>query len=440
MLDRSVGSRVFTLVVSCIVGSVGGTLGAADLPWPEKSRPAHVGHAAAADVAGLPTEWDEQTGKNIAWSIDLEGEGHSTPVVGHGRVWLTAADRDGKRQFVYAIDTESGRVVHHQLLFENATPEPLGNPINTYASPSCFLEDDAVYVHFGTYGTARLDPKTADVVWQRRDLNVRHFRGPGSSPIVFRDLLILTFDGIDRQFVTALDKRTGATVWTTTRSTDYGDLDKEGKPHRDGDMRKAYDTPRVVEVDGRPQLISIGSRAAFGYDPLTGRELWTLRHPNFNAAPRALYVPGLAILNTGSERAVLWGLRLDASTQGDVTESHVAWQRKKGNSALSSPVLVDGRVYFITASGIAYCVDARSGEEIYEKRIGGVFTASPLVAGDRIYYCDEGGKTAVVRAGPTFELLAENKLADGGRSSPSAAHGAIYLRTFSKLYKIAAKP
>ncbi len=440
MLDRSVGFRVYTLVFFGIVGSVGGPLGAADLPWPEKSGPTHDGHAASADVARLPTAWDEETGKNIAWSIDLEGEGHSTPVVGHGRVWLTAADRDGKRQFVYAIDAESGRVVHHQLLFENATPEPLGNPINTYASPSCFLEDDAVYVHFGTYGTARLDPQTADIVWQRRDLNVRHFRGPGSSPIVFRDLLILTFDGIDRQFVTALDKRTGATVWTTTRSTDYGDLDKQGKPHRDGDMRKAYDTPRVVDVDGRPQLISIGSRAAFGYDPLTGRELWTLRHPNFNAAPRALYVPGLAILNTGSERAVLWGLRLDASTQGDVTESHVAWQRKKGNSALSSPVLVDGRVYFITASGIAYCVDARSGEEIYEKRIGGVFTASPLVAGDRIYYCDEGGKTAVVRAAPTFELLAENKLADGGRSSPSAAHGAIYLRTFSKLYKIAAKP
>lgn len=411
---------------------------AADLPWPDKSGPTFDGRIAPADAAGLPIEWDEATGKNIAWKVDLEGQGHSTPTVGHGCVWLTAATVDGKQQYVYAVDQATGKVVHHKLLFENPEPEPLGNPINTYASPSCYLEADAVYVHFGTYGTARLDPKTAEVVWQRRDINVRHFRGPGSSPIVFGDLLILTFDGIDKQFLTALDKRTGKTVWTTPRTTDYGDLDKDGKPHRDGDLRKAYDTPRIVDVEGKPQIISIGSKAAFGYDPLTGREIWTLRHPNFNAAPRALHLPGLAILNTGSERAVLWGLKLDHTTTGDITETHIVWERKKGNSALSSPVMVDGRVYFITGSGIAYCVDARSGEEIYQKRIGGTFTASPIVGGDRIYYCDEDGKTFVVRTGPEFEQLAENHLGEGGRSSPAAAAGAIYIRSFTKLYKIAA--
>src|SRR4029079_13873561 len=133
---------------------------------------------------------------------------------------------------------------------------------------SCVLENDAVYVHFGTYGTARLDPTTAHVGWGRGDLTARHFRGPGSSPIVFQDLLILTFDGINKQFVTALDKRTGSTVWTTPRSTDYGDLNDEGKPHGDGDLRQAFGTPSFVEVAGRAQLISIGSRAAFGYDAL----------------------------------------------------------------------------------------------------------------------------------------------------------------------------
>jgi len=414
-------------------------MAAGDLPWPDKSGPTFDGHVAPADAAAIPTEWDEETGKNVAWNIPLEGQGHSTPAIGHGKLWLTAADAEGKKNFVYCIDAATGSVVHHKLLFENADPEPLGNPINTYASPSCVLEDDAVYAHFGTYGTARLDPKTADVVWQRRDLNVRHFRGPGSSPILFENMLILTFDGIDKQFVAALDKQTGATLWQTPRSTDYGDLDAEGKPYRDGDLRKAYGTPSIVVVAGKPQLISIGSKAAFAYDPYTGREIWTLRHSNYNAAPRPLFLPGLAILNTGSERASLWGIRLDETTLGDITESHVVWERKKGNSALSSPVLVDENVYFITGNGIAYCVNGRTGEEIYQERIGGVFTASPIVAGERIFYFDEKGTTSVVRTGPKFELLASNKIADGGRASLAAADGAIYLRTFERLYKIAAK-
>jgi outer membrane protein assembly factor BamB len=186
-------------------------------------------------------------------------------------------------------------------------------------------------------------------------------------------------------------------------------------------------------------VISIGSRAAFAYDALTGKELRTLRHPNFNAAPRPLFLPGLAILNTGSERAVLWGIRLDDTTKGDITESHVAWERKKGNSSLSSPVLVGDKVYHITQNGIAYCVDARTGEEVYQERIGGVFVASPIVAGDRIFYLDEDGVTSVVRASPTYELLATNRLKEGGRSSPGAADGALFIRTFHKLYKIAKK-
>jgi outer membrane protein assembly factor BamB len=259
----------------------------------------------------VPTEWDEDSGKNIAWKIDLEGFGHSTPVIGNGRLWLTSATEDGTQQFVYAIDTRTGCVIHHRLLFENVEPEPLGNAVNTYASPSCVLEDDAVYVHFGSYGTARLDPETAAVVWQRRDLPCRHFRGPGSSPIVWQDLLILTFDGIDQQYVTALDKRNGSTVWRTDRSTDYHDLDPEGKPARDGDMRKAYGTPATIDVAGQTQLVSIGSRAAFGYDARTGEEIWTVTHTDFNAAAPPLFFEGMAIINTGSGGANLMAVRLD---------------------------------------------------------------------------------------------------------------------------------
>ena len=426
------------IAVAALAGGARRDAAAADrISWPEKSGPTADGRVDPADTAGVPTQWDEATGKNVAWSIPLEGEGHSTPAIGGGRLWFTAATTDGKRQFIYCVESATGKVLHHKLVFENPEPEPLGNGVNTYASPSCVLESDAVYVHFGTYGTARLNPETAAVVWQRRDINCRHYRGPGSSPVVYENLLILTFDGIDKQYTTALDKRTGETVWLTPRSTNYGDLDQNGKPRGDGDLRKAYGTPSVTLVDGKPQLISIGSRAAFGYDVRTGNEIWTLEHENFNASARPLFLPGMAILNTGSERAHVTALKLDGTTKGNITKTHVLWQRKKANAALSAPVLLGERLFFVTNQGVAYAVDARSGEELWAHRIGGSFTASPIVAGDRVYFCDEKGTTTVIRAAAEYEELAANVAGDGMRASPAAAEGALYLRTFDRLYKLA---
>jgi len=242
--------RKVALASLLAVALVSGTAHAQRLPWPDKGGPTFNGQVAAADAKGLPTQWDETAGRNIAWKTKLAGEGHSTPVIDEGRMWFTAATPDGKKQYVYCLDADTGRIVHHKLLFENEKPEPLGNNVNNYAAPSCVLEAGAVYVHFGTYGTARLDPRTADVVWQRRDVNCRHFRGPGSSPVLFEDLLILTYDGIDQQFVTALERTTGKTVWRTDRSTNYHDTSPNGKIVGDGDLRKAYGTPSLAKVGG----------------------------------------------------------------------------------------------------------------------------------------------------------------------------------------------
>ena len=409
----------------------------AEISWPARNGPLGSGAAAEPDAQGVPVTWNEGGGENIAWRIDLQGFGHSTPVIGLGRLWFTAATEDGTRQYVYAIEAESGSILHHKLLFENADPEPLGNAVNTYASPSCVLEEDAVYVHFGSYGTARLDPGTADVVWQRRDLECRHFRGPGSSPVVWGDLLILTFDGIDQQYVIALDKHNGETVWRTDRSTDYQDLDETGRPKLDGDLRKAYGTPALIDVAGRSQLVSVGSRAAFGYDAATGREIWTVTHKDFNAAAPPLFYDKLVIINTGSGGANFFAARLDESTEGNVTDSHLAWNRTKGNSRLSAPVLSDGRIWFLTDNGILYGLSAQTGEELAVLRLGGSFVATPAIVGEHLYACDEGGITHVVRTTIPPEVLAKNELSDGMRASPAVARGALYLRTYERLYKIA---
>jgi len=407
--------------------------------WPSKGGPTQNGIVPAAEAVRLPLEWDEASGKNITWKTPIEGEGHSTPVIGGDHIWFTAATKDGKQQYLYGIDRKSGKVIHHLLMFENPTPEELGNPLNNYAAPSPFLEADALYVHFGTYGTARVDPANGKKVWERRDINARHYRGPGSSPVVHGDLLYLTFDGIDQQFVTALDKKTGATVWKTNRTTDYGDLDKDGKPTRDGDMRKAYHTPAVFEMGGVEVLVSVGSRAAFGYEAKTGKELWTVRHGGFNAAIRPLRFENVLVLNTGSERAHTVGIRIDDQMKGDITESHTLWDREKRNASESCSLLVDGRLFQVTRGGVVSCTDAKTGQDIWEDRFEGQHLPSPIAAGDRIYFCNDRGDCTVIRATDKFEVLARNKLADGMTSSPAVADGALFLRSKTALYRIESK-
>jgi outer membrane protein assembly factor BamB len=407
--------------------------------WPDKNGPTLDGVVPEAEAAKIPLKWNSDTGENIVWKTDLQDNGHSTPVIGGDRIWFTSATEDGKKQYVYGIDRQSGKVVHHILLFENANPEGLGNPLNNYAAPSPVLEADALYVHFGTYGTARIDPQNGKTVWQRRDINVNHYRGPGSSPAIHGDLIILTFDGINEQFVTALNKKTGETVWKTGRTTDYGDLDKDGKPTRDGDMRKAYHTPSVFNLGGIETLVSVGSRAAFGYDAATGKELWTVRHGGFNAAIRPLIHKEVLILNTGSERAHTLGIRIDDKMKGDITESHTLWDREKRNASESCPVLAGGLLYQITRGGIVTCMNPETGADIWEDRIAGQHLPSPIAAGDRLYFCNDRGDVNVVKTADKFEILATNKLPDAMTASPAVADGAIFIRTKKHLFKIAVK-
>ena len=408
--------------------------------WPARFGPQGNGQVPAEESQGIPTEWDEESGSGIRWKIELPDFGHSVPVARDGRIWLTTATENGHSQSLLCLNADTGKVLHQKLLFENAEPEPLNNPVNTYASPTCVVTDDAVYVHFGSYGTARVDPQSMEIVWQRLDIKCRHFRGPGSSPVLHNDILILTFDGIDAQFLTGLDARTGKTVWRTKRTTDYGDLDDTGEPFREGDLRKAYSTPGLAEVDGQTQVISVGSRAAFGYAAETGEEVWTIRHDDYNAASPPMFFNNLAILNTGSSGANLVGINLNQSTQGDITESHVVWDRKKGNSRLSAPLLYDGRIFMVTHAGVGVCVDAASGKELNKIRIGGTFVSSPIMVNGLIYIGNEDGVVVVFKADETMDIVAKNQLSEGMRASPSAADGKLYLRTLKHLYCIGSTP
>jgi outer membrane protein assembly factor BamB len=307
--------------------------------------------------------------------------------------------------------------------------------MNGYASPSPVIEPGRVYVNFGSYGTACLDTATMKTIWQRNDLPCRHYRGPGSSLILFEDLLILTMDGVDVQYLVALDKNTGRTVWKTDRTTDWNDLNANGKPISEGDHRKGFTTPLIVAVQGKPIVISAGSKAAYGYDPHTGRELWKVYHGSHTPASNPVFAQGLVMFATGMGKAELWAVKPDG--QGDVTRSHVVWKTVgKAVPRLSSPVVAGDLLFMVNDGGVVSCLEIATGHEVWQQRIGGHFAASPIYADGRIYFSSQEGKVTAIKPGRTCEVLATNTLEGGILASPAVSGKSLFLRTKTHLYRI----
>ena len=410
------------LVLLCVIARAGDQ-------WPQFRGPDGNGHSDAHD---LPLNWSET--KNIVWKTPIHDRGWSSPVIYGSQVWLTTATPDGRKLYAVCLDRNTGRIIQDLKLFDVAEPQ-YAHPFNTYASPTPVIEAERVYVTFGSAGTACIDTRSFRVLWERRDIECNHFRGAGSSPILFQDLLIMNFDGSDQQFVIALDKRTGKTVWRTKRSIDFQDLEANGRPAADGDFRKGFATPQVTMINGRWELISLGSKAAYSYNPFNGQELWRVEERSqHSASTRPVIGHGMIFYPTGFSTGQLFAVRTGGS--GLITDTHVAWKLKRGVSTKPSILLVDDLIYMISDTGIASCVEAKSGEVIWQKRIGGEYSASPVYADGRVWLFSEEGKTSVIRPGRTFELLAENQLDDGFLASPAIAINAFYLRTRTHLYRI----
>ena len=401
--------------------------------WPQHRGPDGNGIATGARV---PLTWSEE--KNVRWKTAVHGKAWSSPIVLENQVWMTTADEKGHELSAVALDRDSGKIVHDMKLFHVETPQ-YAHPFNSYASPSPVGEPGRVYVTFGSPGTAAIDTRTAKVLWERRDLECNHFRGAGSSPILFRNLLIMHYDGSDVQYVVALDKDTGRTVWKTPRSVDYRDLGPDGKPKADGDFRKAFATPQIIEVGGEPLLISLGGRAAYGYEPMTGKERWRIEeHGSHSASTRPVAGHGMVFYPTGFDTPKLFAIRPDGT--GDATATHVVWTFARSVPNKPSILLIDDLLYMINDVGIASAVEAKTGELVWQSRVGGTFSASPIAVNGRIYLFDEDGKTTVIEAGREFKPLAENTLDNGFMASPAVGGNALYVRTRTDVYRIEEAP
>ncbi|MBP86235.1 MAG: quinonprotein alcohol dehydrogenase [Planctomycetaceae bacterium] len=396
-----------------------GLIAAAD-NWPQFRGPNGDGRA----EADLPLELSEK--QNVQWKIPIHGKAWSSPVVWGDQLWLTTATEDGKQMSAICIDRYSGKVLRDIIVFENENPR-FAHPTNSYASCTPVIEEGRIYFHFGSYGTACLDTRTGTKIWERRDFECNHWRGPGSSPIVHGDKLIVAYDGYDHQYVTALDTGSGKTVWQRDRDIDYGT--------DNGDRKKAYSTATSFEHKGRLQVVSPSATDTISYDPNTGEELWRVHHGGMNAAARPLYAHGLVYIAAGSGPLSLIAVRPDGS--GDVTDTHIAWGFGKSAPKRPSPIIDGDLMFMIDDKGVASCINAKTADVVWQERVGGgEYRASPILAGGHLYCFSVKGHVTVIKASKDYQVVAEGDFDNGFQASPAVAGNSLYLRTIKDLYCI----
>ena len=397
--------------------------------WPQFRGPTGDGHS---DAKNLPVTFSET--EHVKWKTAIHGKAWSSPVIWKNQIWLTTATLDGKELSVVCLDKETGAILRDTVLFKIAEPQ-FCHAFNSYASPTPVVEEGRVYVTFGSPGTACLDTATGKVLWERTDFVCNHFRAAGSSPILHGDLLLMNFDGSDVQFVVGLDKKTGRTVWKVDRSIDFKDLDAEGKPQAQGDLRKGFATPHIIMQDGRPVLLSSGAKAHYVYDPATGAEISRLEErAQHSASSRPVIAHGMAYYQTGFSRSQLLAVKLGG--KGLLDETQIAWREKRNIPNKPSILSVGDLLFMVDDTGVASCLDAKTGAEAWRERLSGGYSASPIFAAGRIYFFSEAGHVTVLEPSRTFTKLAENKFEAGFMASPAISGNALFLRTRTHLYRV----
>ncbi len=392
--------------------------------WSQFRGPAGNG---VSDAKGVPTKWSEA--ENVRWKVPVHDKGWSSPVVWKDQVWVTSAHEKGRKFYAVCFDRDTGKVVHDRHLFSDSdTPDV--SMYNSYASPTPCIEEGRLYAHFGTHGTACLDTATGQVIWQRTDLKCYHHRAPGSSAVVYKDWLFLLFDGYDPQYLVCLDKHTGKTVWKKDRDLPYK---ISGNPKVDNDYKKAFATPSVFEINGRPQLVAPAAMGTIAYDAATGDEVWRVIHGGMNEACRPVLANGLIYLTTGSSAGLV---AVKAGLTGDLTNTGVAWKMTRAAPTRPSPLVLGDLLFLVNDTGTASCLDAKTGKVVWKESLDGKFSASPVYAEGNVYFTSETDKTFVVAADRAFRLVETNKLDSGCMASPAVADGAIFLRTKTHLYRI----
>jgi outer membrane protein assembly factor BamB len=405
--------------------------------WPQWRGPLQNGMSPTADP---PTRWSET--ENVRWKTELPGLGHSTPIVWDDRVFVTTAIPFGEegppvpddapgahdnapvtRQHEFAaiaLDRATGEILWQRVL-RRQLPHAGGHVTGSLASGSPVTDGTHLFAFFGSRGIYCLD-FDGELVWEvdLGDLQILHGHGEGSSPALWGDTLVVTWDHESQSFVTALDKRTGKEIW-----------------RRDRDEVTSWATPIVLEHAGKPQVVVSGTHRVRGYDLATGEVLWECGGLSHNIVASPVAAEGLVFAGSSYEKKALLAIRLDGAS-GDVTGTEqIAWRLTRRTPYVPSPLWYHGRLYILAHyQGLLSRVDAKTGVDAGEPlRLHGLFDiyASPVAAAGRVYVVDRSGTTVVVDD-KKGAALAQNRLDDVFNASPALAGRDLFLRGERRLY------
>jgi hypothetical protein len=419
-------------------------------PWPSFRG---QGASGVADGQHPPATWDIDKGTNIRWKVAIPGLAHSSPIVWGDSVFLTTAvSGNPKTEFkpglygagtsssdtsrhawrVYCLSAGDGRIIWDRTAHEGV-PKFKRHIKSSQNNQTPATDGSHVVAYFGSEGLYSYDFE-GKLLWHQDvgAIDDGAFNDPdaqwgaASSPIIYRDLVIVQCDRHKDSFIAAYDIATGRPVWSTPR-----------------DEQPSWSTPTVVQGPGGDELVTNAPRFARGYDPRTGRELWRLGPHSEIAVPTPFLAQGLIFIADGYHPiqpiyAVLPGGSGDISPKGGDSGPYVAWSRKRGGPYMPTPIVYGPYLYTCSNSGVLACYEARTGREVYKTRLGGSngYSASPVGADGRLYFAGEDGDVRVVKAGPRYQLLADNKMKDPCMATPAISNGMIFIRTQHWLYGI----
>lgn len=393
--------------------------------WPQFRGPDGQGHSKEKNV---PLEWSDE--KNVKWKMAVPGKGFSSPVIFNKQIWMTSAENEGKSLHAICLDKTSGKLIHNIKVITTDNPGPL-HRLNGYASPTPAIDKEHVFVHFGPRGTACLNKK-GEVIWKNTNLDYNVIQGGASSPILHNEVLFLTCDGIDFQFLVALEKQTGKVIW----KQDRGHL--EAAAQKRAIAKMSYSTPLIQSVGGTNQLVCSGADHVASYNINDGKEIWWMPYNGFSIVGRPSYGNSLFYV-VGSIRQDHFCIYAIQPGKGQLKNKQIKWKYSKGVPHVSSPILVDTEIYFVHDGGVASCLNAITGELIWNERLGGNYDASPIEIQNRLYFLNREGKTTVLSAGKKFDKLATNQLKGTFKASPAVADEALFLRSDTHLFRIEKK-
>jgi outer membrane protein assembly factor BamB len=375
---------------------------------------------------------------SVKWKTEIHDRGHSSPVIYKDQIWLTTATPDGKDLYAVCVDFKTGKIIHDIKVFSPATVDRK-NKVNTYATPTPCIEKGFVYVHYGHMGTACINTSTGAVVWRNTDFTFKNVHGPASSPVLYKNLVILHFEGAESRYIVALDKATGKLKWRTDRPLEpYEPLDPVGK--------LSYITPLIINVKGQDLLISNGSAICQAFDPNTGKEVWRIVDGAETTVAMPFTEKGILYWYTGFNvdkdgKKITDLLAVNPDGKGDIAKTNILWCKKDESlsNQMLTPVIKNGLIWTATTMNNMMCIDASNGKELWNNRMTSAWNASPLYINGNVWFFSIKGEVLVLKAARDYQEVSKQQMDSGIWATPAVLRNSMIMRTEKYLYRISAE-